>query len=116
MCIEQRVRKYIYMWFCRNKLQVNAAKTKSLLFHSSRKNQNDNTLLINLNGQEIEQVNCFKYLGLHVDPLLNFDAHIGALTKKSENPATVESALLYRYGTNQFLYIAPTCTMALQNE
>ena len=69
------------MWFCKNKLQVNAAKTKSLLFHSSRKYQNDNALLINLNGQEIEQVMGFKYLGLYVDPLLNFDSHIDALTK-----------------------------------
>ena len=61
---------------------MNAAKTKSMLFHSNRNFQHDNELLIFLNGQEIERVSCFKCLGIHMDPHLSFDNHIDAITRR----------------------------------
>ncbi len=52
-----------------------------MLFHSNPKFQRDNELLIFPNGQEIEQVSCFKYLGIHMDPYLSFDNHVDVITR-----------------------------------
>ena len=72
----------IYYWFCRNKLSVNATKTKCMLFNSRRKFAENDTLNVSLNGVAIEQVPVFKYLGIHLDTFLSFDQHINALASK----------------------------------
>ncbi len=72
----------VYQWFCRNKLSVNADKTECMLFRSRRKFVENCELKVSLNGAVIEQVSSFKYLGIHLDPLLSFDAHVDALSSK----------------------------------
>ncbi len=72
----------VFEWFCRNKLKVNPTKTKCMLFHSRRKFRNDSELLICLNRTEIEQVDNYKYLGLHLDTHLSFDKHIDIIGSK----------------------------------
>ena len=69
----------IYYWFCRNKLSVNTAKTKYMLFHSRRKFNDNDTLRISMNNVEIEQVTVLKYLGVHLDSFLTFDHHVDAV-------------------------------------
>ncbi len=72
----------IYYWFCRNKLSVNATKTKCMLSRSRCKYAENDTLNVSLNGVAIEQVPVFKHLGIHLDKFLSFDQHIDALSSK----------------------------------
>ena len=63
-----------------------------MLFHSQRKFRSDSNLLIHLGDKEIEQVQEFKYLGIILDPALNFKAHVSYLTKKVKQ----RTSLLWR--------------------
>ena len=69
-------------WFNSNLLSLNTKKTKVMLFRSSRKYTNNNTLLITLNGQEIEQLDKFEYLDVTLDFNLNFSSHISMISGK----------------------------------
>lgn len=69
-----------YKWLTQNKLTLNVKKTKSMLFGTNKSLANavktDAKLSIAINGEEVEEVNLFKYLGLWFDPLLNWSAHL----------------------------------------
>ena len=72
-------------WFTCNKLSVNKAKTKCMLFSSNR--FHDRNLPLDIqdsthNSAGIEQVDKFKYLGVCLDPHLAFEKHAGALSHK----------------------------------
>ena len=53
----------IEKWLVTNKLFLNVGKTRSMLFGSQHKLSNSNGLDLKINGQEVEQVFKFKYLG-----------------------------------------------------
>ncbi len=53
-----------------------------MIFRSKRKYNENDKLRISLNRNEIEQVDTFKYLGIHLDSFLTFDCHIDALSSK----------------------------------
>ncbi len=72
----------LHRWFCANKLHVNARKTKSMLFRSKQKFKANNELLLHLNHVPIEQVKCFKYLGMYLDEHLDFSDHIANVCKR----------------------------------
>ena len=71
-------------YFAANKLQLNLSKTKSMFFHNGYKFRNDNALGIRHNGCHIEQVTCFKYLGVLLDPTLSFKDHVEYICKESK--------------------------------
>jgi len=66
-----------------NKLTLNAKKTKSMLFGSrQRLSMTDSRLNIHINGEDLEHVTSFKYLGLWFDPVLNWKAHTDHICRK----------------------------------
>ena len=70
----------ILEWMNTNKLTLNYAKTKSMLF--SRKRGNQTTIRIAINSNQIECVSTFKYLGVIIDQKLSWDAHVKYLKSK----------------------------------
>lgn len=73
-----------------NKLFLNATKTKVMRFkpYSDR-----NTFSVYINGEVIEEVDCIKYLGLHIQNNLAWDKHIKQLKAKTSRGI----GLLYKF-------------------
>ena len=63
-------------WFVANHSCINTGKTKLMLFSSNRSHLKDATLSITDGNECLEQVNTFKYLGIHLDRHLTFENHI----------------------------------------
>ena len=66
-------------WMTLNKLSLNASKTKSMTFHRAQKKVNQLTL--KLNGQNIEMVSSFNFLGITLDQNLSWKKHASMVTK-----------------------------------
>ena len=75
LCFEQQDMELITNWMRVNKLSLNVKKSKSMLF-TRRRNELDAKIEIRVGEAVFEQVECFKYLGLYLDPKLNFSHHI----------------------------------------
>ena len=74
------------LWLQRKGLKINASKTKSMLIHSSRK-MVDGSLTIRIDDSSVEQVWCYKFLGVVVNDTLTWVDHIDIVCKKvSRNP------------------------------
>jgi hypothetical protein len=67
-------------WINKNKLSMNYKKTKILFIRN--KNSNSDETPIKFNGNIIEQVKSFKYLGLIIDQKLNWSDHIEYVKNK----------------------------------
>ena len=64
-------------------LELNVRKTKKLIFGS--RNDNDRCKqIVELNGQKVEVVDSFKYLGTVVDQKLTFTQHVDFVFKKAQ--------------------------------
>uniref|UniRef100_A0A3B3HCE9 Reverse transcriptase domain-containing protein n=1 Tax=Oryzias latipes TaxID=8090 RepID=A0A3B3HCE9_ORYLA len=68
--------------FLQLKLTVNADKTKLMLFSNSRKTPQGFLTVSTLEGNEIELVHVYKYLGILIDDALSFKPHIENLVRK----------------------------------
>ena len=64
-------------WMSKNQLQLNLQKTKYMLLHSVRRNP---PLTVELQNTPIEQVTCFKFLGVNINEHLSWDNHIASIT------------------------------------
>ncbi len=64
-----------------NKLSLNVKKSKSMLF-SRRRAEADARTEIKVDATVFVQVECFKYLGLYLDPKLKFSHHIDRHVQK----------------------------------
>ena len=69
----------INAWLRRNKLTLNAKKTKTMLFTKLKKFQGK---IFKICGEKIDQVNDFKYLGINIDNRLTFEKHINKVVSK----------------------------------
>ena len=67
-------------WFKANKLTLNIKKTNYMIF-TNKKDKLLN-ITIEIGGTEIKQVSCTKFLGIYLDNLLKWDAHINYIVKK----------------------------------
>jgi hypothetical protein len=67
-------------WMKINKLSLNSSKTKSMLFHAAQKRVTYPKIYID--NHEIEFVNKFNFLGLHLDSGLTWQHHINIISKK----------------------------------
>ena len=65
-----------------NKLTLNAAKIKLVIFSSRAKLRNSPEMSANIDGIEIESVSVSKYLGIFLDSHLTFELHIIHVYKK----------------------------------
>ena len=63
-------------WLAANKLTLNIAKTKYVIFGKPRQLTNLPNYNLTINNQQIERVQHMKYLGVTLDASLNFNKHI----------------------------------------
>lgn len=74
-------------WCLENGLKINASKTKYMVFYKAKdvasKTSAMQPMTITLNGESIERVLDFKYLGVNVDSNLNFKTHYESVDKKT---------------------------------
>lgn len=64
--------KTLSEWFTANKLTMNLKKTKCMVVHRQQHTKHF-TFNVSINGEHIEQVDSFEYLGLIVQENLNWD-------------------------------------------
>jgi hypothetical protein len=70
----------VSVWFKANKLSLNLKKTHFILF--GHKSTGTLPLLIKIDGINIEQVYCTKFLGVHIDSKLTWQIHSTEMAKK----------------------------------
>lgn len=66
--------KQVYEWCCFNKLCINIEKTSYMRFY--QKNTKVKDIKVIINNREIENVKCYKYLGLLIDEKLSWANHL----------------------------------------
>ena len=75
--------KQVYEWVKENNLTLNAQKTEFMLFGSQIKLAKlEKNICIRLEQQQISQVFSYKYLGVWLDPTLNWKEHVAKTSKK----------------------------------
>ena len=77
--LNQELQK-VYKWLLANKLKLNVAKTKYMIF--SKRNKNINPIYLNINNNVIEHVHQFNFLELHLNSKLTWNTHIEEISKK----------------------------------
>ena len=70
----------ITLWLKLNKLSLNVQKTKLMIFHRRQKQINE--LNISINGTDIERVESFNFLGLHIHESLSWRTHTDIVRNK----------------------------------
>ena len=63
-------------WSTTNKLSVNTAKTKLMAFSPKTNKTKCKNVRLVLNGESLQQVNNYKYLGITLDPDLNYETFL----------------------------------------
>ena len=73
----------MYRYLSVNKLKLNVAKTKAMIFTTKYKYGflDIDNINFNINVEQIEIVSTVKYLGFKLDNLLNFDSHFDYIFK-----------------------------------
>ena len=81
----------LYDWLCLNKLTVNASKTKFMFYAiSSRSAKFPSEPAVELNGQPLERVENYKFLGMNINQHLNWKPHmLNILSKIQRNLGVV---------------------------
>ncbi len=74
--------KQLEQWLQRNKMKVNVAKTKVMLFCTSVKKYDPMNFNIYLNDHRLQIVNDIKYLGITIDTHLKWQDHVDNVCKK----------------------------------
>jgi len=69
-------------WCNVNGLEISFSKTKFIIFHKAHDHSIPAFNSIDVRGNKIERVNCFKYLGVHLDSNLDFNFHFQQILKK----------------------------------
>ena len=70
----------ITLWLKLNKLSLNVQKNKLMIFHRRQKQINE--LNISINGTDIERVESFNFLGLHIHESLSWRTHTDIVRNK----------------------------------
>ncbi len=69
----------LFDWSCTHNLKLNVLKTKEMVFDFRRRT--NVVLPLTINGQDIETVQCFKFLGTTT---LKWDDNLRGIIKKSQ--------------------------------
>ena len=95
-------------WFDKNKLSLNLAKTKLMLFSNHKI---DNQVNIQLDGVEIERVSENKFLGVIIDDKISWKSHIKYIHNKLSRSVSVlnKAKHLLNYKSLRMLY----CSLVL---
>jgi hypothetical protein len=95
----------VISWCDKNEMLVNFEKTKFMLFHKEKDATVGEVRPCTVNGKVIQRVFEFKYLGLLLDPHLNFNLHFDNVLLK------VASRLKYILGVKRHLSCQAMCNM-----
>ena len=79
-------------WLKANRLTLNAAKTKYVIFGFKTQIKDKPELHLTVGNEPIERVSCTKYLGVYLDEHLTFDEHVNYIHKKVSD----KLGILYR--------------------
>ena len=79
-------------WLCANKLSLNVDKTSFVIFHPPQRKVTFNFQLT-LNGKQLQQESCIKYLGILIDSNLNWKPQIAYIAKKIKRSVGILSKL-----------------------
>jgi hypothetical protein len=69
-------------WLKFNKLKFNVSKTKFMVITSKRSSATERAL-VTIDGEQIEEVQSMKYLGVQIDNKLDFKGHLNLIVQKS---------------------------------
>ncbi len=69
-------------WMNDNKLTLNLTKTKVMFLGTTQKTQESTNTVIKCNGEVVDKVETFKYLGVMIDKNLRFSEHVEYTKKK----------------------------------
>ena len=72
----------VKLWLDSNKLTLNVKKTKCMLIGNSQMLARTDSLDLKVDGDKIEQVKEFKYLGVWIDQTMKFSTHINKIASK----------------------------------
>ena len=78
----------LYVWFCANKLSLNASKTKYIVLRPKHKKCSFENLKLAINGLPLNRIglNCdessAKFLGIHIDEHLTWQHHVDHVNRK----------------------------------
>ena len=76
------------LWFQANKLSLNVAKTKFMVFRTKQMQCVQDSLVIKIGGEKIERIgnDCniksFKFVGVHLDEFITWEHHINSVINK----------------------------------
>ena len=71
-------------WLAVNKLSLNTAKTKFMLFHNYQKTINEDDIPhLTINDTIIERVTEFNFLGLTINEFMNWNSHASKISNKT---------------------------------
>ena len=91
-------------WLKANKISLNAGKTEFLIFRHNRKILPFNPYL-KIGGKKIFQSSNIKYLGVLIDPHLNWKAHISLLSNKLARTNGIISKLRHYVSTKTLINV-----------
>ena len=94
--ILQKELQTISIWLKKNELSLNVKKTKAMLIGTLGRVRN-RRLNLTMEGDQIEQVNEFKYLGVIIDQHLTWKGHIDMISSK------ISQTIGYIYRIKKFL-------------
>ena len=102
-------------WSSKNKLTLNASKTKLMLFASPQKYKTLPLLNLNIkaNDEKLKFVTSYKYLGVTLDYELNFNLHVKELKKNLAFRSYLLANLKHYVPTNIMLKIYKVYTLPL---
>ncbi len=72
----------LFDWSCTHKLKLNVLKPKEMVFDFRWRT--NAVLPLTINGQDIENVQCFKFLGTTISATLKWDDNLRGIIKKSK--------------------------------
>ena len=85
--------KNVHIWLCSNRISLNIEKSNFVIFHPQKKISSN--LKLYLNGKELKQELCIKYLGIYIDSNLNWKSQTNYIAKKIKRSIGILSKLRY---------------------
>ena len=85
----------LIQWFCTNKLSINVSKCKFMLLGHSSRYGDFSSLSLSLSGEDLERVDCYKYLGITLNQRLSWEDHVSNIAFKIRNRKSFLSRIKY---------------------
>ena len=98
----------LLVWCQRNRLSINAKKTKLVFYPASQNAINDVNNVINMQGTAVDYVSSYLYLGVDTDNMLTFKKHFSNTFKNVSHKLFILRKIRYMINTKAVLDVAKT--------